>query len=107
MTWKAPDGSEVLAINQDPLGRQAGSVARDGDREVLAKDLENRAKAVGLFNRGATQGVVAVTWADLGVTGRHRVRDLWRQKDLGTFDGQFTTDVPRHGVALIRLSRPE
>jgi len=31
------------------------------------------------------------------------VRDLWRQKDLGTFDGGFETEVPRHGVVLVRL----
>jgi alpha-galactosidase len=39
----------------------------------------------------------------LGIKGKHRVRDLWRQKDIGTFEGKFETEVARHGVAMLRL----
>jgi len=46
---------------------------------------------------------VTAKWSDLGLSGKMRVRDLWRQKDLGTFDGRFETEVPRHGVMLVRL----
>ena len=97
---------EVLAVNQDPLGDQAGRVARDKYTEVWAKDLADGAKAVGLFNRDdlETQAVV-VDWADLGVRGRRKVRDLWRQKDLGAFDGSFKADVPPHGVVLVGVSK--
>jgi alpha-galactosidase len=31
------------------------------------------------------------------------VRDLWRQKDIGTQSEGFSADIPRHGVLLIRL----
>ena len=42
---------------------------------------------------------VTAKWSDLGLTGKQRVRDLWRQKDLGEFDGSFTTKVPpRHAL---------
>jgi hypothetical protein len=34
------------------------------------------------------------------------VRDLWRQKDLGTCAGSFSADVTRHGVVLVQLDRP-
>ena len=34
-------------------------------------------------------------WSDLGVAGKQIVRDLWRQKDLGTFEGQFSAPVGR------------
>lgn len=95
---------EVLEVNQDPLGIQAGSVARRGDHEVLAKDMENGSKAVGLFNRGESADFVTVRWSDLGITGRHRVRDLWRQKDLGIFDGEFSARVASHGVVLVRMT---
>ena len=95
---------EVLEVNQDPLGRQAGRVAKSDDLEVWAKDMENGSKAVGLFNRGASEASVTATWADLGLTGKQIVRDLWRQKDLGGFSGSFITTVPRHGVVLVRIS---
>ena len=34
---------------------------------------------------------------------RFAVRDLWRQKDIGVFQGNFETKVPPHGVVLVRL----
>ena len=42
-------------------------------------------------------------WAAIGVKGKQTVRDLWRQKDLGVFDGKYEATVPSHGVVLIRL----
>jgi len=94
---------EVLEINQDPLGRQAGRVAKDGMLEVWAKDMEDGSKAVGLFNRSEFETPVKATWKALGLKGKQRVRDLWRQKDLGTFADQFEAKVPRHGVVLVRV----
>lgn len=95
---------EVLAVNQDPLGQQARRVVTEGDTEVWAKRMEDGSYAVGLFNRGRWQSDVVITWAELGVKkGSHAVRDLWRQKDLGSFAGGFTATVPKHGVVLIRM----
>ena len=94
---------EVLEVNQDPLGKQAARVAQDGQLEVWAKDMEDGSKAVGLFNRGYTAANVTASWADLGLTGRQSVRDLWRQQDLGKFSDSFTIEVPRHGVVLVRI----
>jgi alpha-galactosidase len=94
---------EVLDVDQDPLGRPGRRVARDGALEVWARDLQDGSKAVGLFNRG--EGTVPVTarWPELGISGRQVVRDLWRQKDLGVFEGAYSTPVGRHGVALLRV----
>jgi alpha-galactosidase len=95
---------EVLDVDQDPLGRQAARVAQEGPRQVWAKDLEDGSKAVGLFNTGELPSPVTVTWSDLGVSGKQKVRDLWRQKDLGDFQGEFDATVPRHGVVLVKIS---
>ncbi|HUU94091.1 MAG TPA: alpha-galactosidase, partial [Phycisphaerae bacterium] len=65
--------------------------------------MEDGSKAVGLFNRDEVPRTVAVRWSDLGITGPHTVRDLWRQKTIGVFDGQFSTRVLVHGVVLVRL----
>ncbi len=46
---------------------------------------------------------MTVKWSDLGITGRQIVRDLWRQKDLGTCDAQFCAPVGRHGVVLVSI----
>ena len=96
---------EVLALNQDPLGRQATVISRQGEAGIMAKDLEDGTKAVGLFNPGDSLATQKVTlrWSDLGIKGKYIVRDLWRQKDLGAFEGEFSADVRRHGVVLIAL----
>jgi alpha-galactosidase len=94
---------EVIDVDQDPLGKPGRRMAMDGDLEVWAKDMEDGSKAVGLFNRGEDATKVTTKWSDLGLKGKLIVRDLWRQKDLGTYDGEFTASVPRHGVVLVRL----
>jgi len=94
---------EVLDVDQDPLGRPGRRVAIDEDLEVWAKDMEDGTKAVGLFNRGECDATVTAQWADLQINGSRIVRDLWRQQDLGKFDGQFKATVPSHGVVLVRL----
>ena len=94
---------EVLEVDQDPLGVPGHRVTLDEDLEVWAKPLEDGAQAVGLFNRGEMDAPVAVKWADLGLAGARVVRDLWRQRDLGSFADRFEAKVPRHGVVMIRV----
>jgi alpha-galactosidase len=95
---------EVLEVSQDPLGRQAARIAKNGSLEIWAKDLEDGSKAVGLFNRGDDTATITVKWSELGVSGQQSVRDLWRQQDLGKFPDQFHTEVSRHGVVLVKVT---
>jgi alpha-galactosidase len=95
---------EVLEVSQDPLGQQARRVAQTGDAEVWARKLQDGSYAVGLFNRNAwNQQKVTANWADIGLKGRLRVRNLWRQKNLSKSKSSFTADVPAHGVVLVRV----
>ena len=95
---------EVIAVDQDPLGRAARRITQDRDLEVWARPLADGSLAVGLFNRGEIADTVHVHWSDLGITGEKTVRDLWRQKDIGNFGGEYSALVPRHGVILIKVS---
>jgi alpha-galactosidase len=105
---------EVLDVDQDPLGRQASRIVQDTEKlvEIWAKPMEDGSRAVGLFNRSEEDTTITVKWADfanspmtdLKVSGKQAVRDLWRQKDLGTSDGEFSAKVPKHGVVLVKLS---
>jgi alpha-galactosidase len=73
---------------------------------VLAKPLEDGSIAAGLFNvTDSMTRNLSVKWTDLGITGKWIIRDLWRQKDLGTFENEFSADVPPHGVVMIRLRK--
>jgi alpha-galactosidase len=97
------ENDEVLAVDQDPLGKEARVIAKEGETRVYAKDMADGSKVIGLFNLGETETVVRVSWPDLKLDGTLRVRDLWRQKDLGKFKGSFSSPVARHGVVLIKV----
>lgn len=106
-TFDLLTNDEVLAVNQDPLGRQAWRVAQDGSLEVWAKPLEDGTLAVGLFNRRMERAQVTARWADLKLDGPQPVRDLWQKKDLGRFKSSFTAEVPSHGGVLVRIGTPK
>ena len=96
--------SEVIAIDQDKGGHQGYRVTKDGDKEVWARPLANGDLAVGLFNRGDSAATIAAGWSDLKLSGKHKVRDLWQHKDLGSMTDSFSADVPSHGVVLVRIA---
>lgn len=103
-TYSLLTNDEVLEINQDSLGQQARRIAIVNDTEVWSKAIEDGSRAVGLFNLNELEiQKVTIQWKDIAFAGQCRVRDLWRQKDLGVFEGSFTADVPAHGVILIRI----
>jgi alpha-galactosidase len=95
--------SEVIEVDQDPLGQSARVVPLSEDTFLMVKNMEDGSRAVGLGNRGELATTVTASWQALGISGKCRVRDLWRQRDLGVFGGHFSGEVPRHGVVLVRL----
>ena len=95
--------NEIIAVNQDPLGMQAHRIRLDDDYQIWAKKMEDGSVAVGLFNIGEWDMPVSVAWSDLKIKGNYKVRDLWRQKDVGVFNEKFEMNVPRHGAAVIQL----
>ena len=103
-TLNLATNDEVLAVNQDTLGKQATLAGNDGNNLlVYVKALEDGSKAVALYNLGDQQTEVTAKWSDLKVEGKQAVRDLWRQKDLGRFDGRFAMTVAPHGAELVKI----
>ncbi len=107
---------EVLAINQDELGKQATRIRKEDGIEIWLKPLADGSQAIGFFYTGQQSPVDAFNWKegaakkvitlnvkDLGLNEAFSVRDVWRQKDLGEFM-EFTVDVPYHGVVLVKIS---
>jgi alpha-galactosidase len=100
--------TEIIAVDQDPLGKQATLVAtpRSG-LQVWSKTLSgSNARAVALLNRNADAASIDVTFGEIGLsTGPASVRDLWQHADLGTFNGSYTAaSVPSHGVVMLRIA---
>ena len=95
---------EVIAVNQDAWGQQAAPIPREGPIEIWIKDLADGSKAVALFNRSEASGRARLEWRAIGIQGKWHVRDLWRHKNLGTFQGNFeSAEIPRHGAQFLRI----
>ena len=94
---------EVIEVSQDPLGKQAKIVRKTDSDFVLVKIMIDGSLVVGLFNFMDSEAPVSVSWEELGISGSHIVRDLWRQKELSTLENLYETMVPPHGVQLVRI----
>lgn len=97
---------EVLAVDQDPLGKAAGRLFGDGRTEIWARPLADGTMAVGLFNRTPEPGRIAIKLTELGLSGTQPVRDLWLHQDLAPAGGEVAATVPRHGAKLLRAGKP-
>jgi alpha-galactosidase len=99
--------AEVIAVDQDPLGKQGRVVATPGTNlEVWSKEMSgSNARAVALFNRSSASASITVQWSQLGLpAGAASVRDLWAGKELGPATGSYTaSNVPSHGVVMLKV----
>lgn len=99
---------EVIEINQDPLVKQATCHQTIGELRIYVKELEDGSRAVGFCNFG--NEIIELSYKDfdkLGIQGKFKVRDLWRQKDIATIStpkDQLSIKVPVHGVLLYKFS---
>jgi alpha-galactosidase len=102
------ENDEVLAIDQDELGKEATCVIKDGDLRIYEKELADGGRALGFFNLGSEPAKLEFKdFATLSLTGVQHVRDLWRQKDLTDVDaenGILPLTIPAHGVVLYKLT---
>jgi len=98
--------TDVIAVDQDPLGKQATVVATSGANQVWAKKLSGtNTYAVALFNRSGGATTMTVQWSQIGLpSGSATVRDLYAQKDLGPFTGSYTSgSIPSHGIVMLKI----
>ena len=96
---------EVIAIDQDPIGRQARRVRQEGDVEVWVRELAGGASAVLLLNRGERPAHVAVEWRDLGHGPRvAAVRDVWQRGDLGAVRSGHDATLDPHASQLLKIT---
>ncbi len=96
---------EVIAIDQDPLGKQATRLYQHGDASVWMKPMSGGRVAVALLTSTWGDRVMQFDLAQAGFANGAAVRDVWAAKDLGRVTGTFTRHVGSHGVVLLVLSR--
>jgi alpha-galactosidase len=92
---------ELLAVHQDPLGRQASPWRSDDGLEIWRRPLADGSTAIGVFNRGERAASAAIDWAELGLRPR-AVRDLSALRSLDVADG-WQAVVGSHGSVVLRV----
>ncbi|MER6027230.1 NPCBM/NEW2 domain-containing protein [Streptomyces sp. NPDC001851] len=104
-TFGILDNKDVIAVDQDPLGKQGTVVSSAGGRWVIAKEMKDGSRAVALFNESGTAQRIATTAAAVGLPGAaaYTLRDLWQHSDYNTA-GTIAATVPAHGTVLLRVS---
>jgi len=95
---------EVIAINQDALGKQAERKIKDGIWNVFVKPLANGDYAVAVLNRSDATQNASVDFSALELEGKYAVRDLWQHKDLGKAKSWKGT-VQSHETKVFRLKK--
>jgi alpha-galactosidase len=105
---------EVIAVDQDVLGKQGFCFRDNGDYEIWIKKLANNEKAVCLLNRGDEMKEVQVDfnvlikatddyWAfDQYKLSDYKIRDLWEHKEFAPVSGIATIKLAPHTVKMYR-----
>ena len=96
---------DIIAIDQDPLGRQGYPVSYHNDLQVFIKPLQGGDTAVCLFNRGDEAKKLDIQWKDYKIGSDLAIRDVWKQQSQGSTATPYHTEIPKHGVVLLRLSK--
>ena len=95
---------EVIAVDQDPLGKQASPV-KHGELETWVKPLADGSVAVGIVNLGASSEQATIRTEDLVLGGSVKIaRDLWAHKDVDFGANGYSALVPTHGVLMLKVS---
>ncbi|MDH6110170.1 hypothetical protein P3T36_006666 [Kitasatospora sp. MAP12-15] len=99
---------DVIAVDQDPLGKQGVEIANSGGLDVLAKPLADGSVAVALFNENATTATISTTAqaVGLGAAKGYTLHDLWSKRTTET-PGAISAAVPGHGTVLYRVAKTD
>jgi alpha-galactosidase len=101
-TFSLLSNNEVIALDQDPLGLQAVPVIKTDSIQVWVKELEDGQKAIGIFNLSEQTISYNLIFEKIGLKKSVGLRNLWTQKDIDEFKGDYKTFVSSHGVVLLK-----
>ncbi len=95
----------MIAVDQDPLGKQGKQVRDAGGIHVIVKPMKDGSHAVAVFNEADKAQDVSVSTKEIGLAagGRYRMRDLWKHADAQG-DGSIKVKLEPHATVMYRIS---
>lgn len=73
---------EIIAINQDVLGKAAERKVMNDNYQIFVRPLADGSHAVALLNTSEKPLTLTADFASLGFAGKYTVRDVWQHKDV-------------------------
>jgi alpha-galactosidase len=99
---------EVIAIDQDKLGKQAERVFAGDQIEIWSRPLADGSVAMAIMNvsgdRNKMRGL-KLPLRQVGFSNGAHARDIWAAKDLGTIKDTDVMTIPHHGAVLLKLTK--
>lgn len=96
---------DVIAIDQDKLGKEGYKILDGLDFEIYQKPLAGGDIAICLFNRSAKAMDVNVNWKDYKIDTGYNLTDLWAHHPAGTTATNYRAKIASHDVVMLRLSK--
>ena len=99
---------EVIAIDQDAMGREAERIYQEGPVQIWSRPLADGGRALAVINFGEDQTFlrgIGLHLKEAGVTGSMKARDVWAAKDLGSIKDDYKFALKRHEMLLLRFSK--
>ena len=94
---------EMMDLNKDRfVGKPLTNDPTKQESQIWKGQMQNGDWVVGLFNRESSATDRTINFADLAITGKANVRDMWKHEDLGS-KSSYTAKVPAHGCVIIKL----
>ena len=96
---------EIIAIDQDPLGKAAHRVVCEKDRQVFVRPLADGSHAVAILNPSDRTVKTSVAFASLGLQDRYTVRDVWKHADVSRSAVRWQGKVAPHETVVLVLKK--
>ena len=87
---------EIIAINQDPLGKAAKRVVNTDTHQIFVRPLANGSHAVAILNTSEQKLNLAVSFNHLGLSGKYSVRDVWQHRNIACNATKWKGNVEAH-----------
>ena len=103
-TFEILENREVIAVDQDRLGRQGRPIRSEDGTHVFVKELAGGDRAIALFNETEEAARISTTADEAGLreADAYEVRDLWGHESYESA-GTVAATVPAHGTAMFRV----
>ncbi len=101
---------ELIAINQDELGKQGFKIYDEGNFEIWQKPLKNGDIALSFLNLENRDKSFNINWGKIrikGLTGNYSVKNLWGNIMMGSTKDELSINIPQRDVLMLRLIKQD